>query len=75
MKKVNLSRIHPAKKREAWERLQKEYPNQAAWVTDPFVRAMQEDFVIDEKTGETANFGIELIVWLPEENDAKSKAP
>ena len=70
MKKVNLSRIPADKKREAWERLKQEYPDQAAWVQDPFVQALCADF-IDEETGETVNFNPELIIYIPEEGDEK----
>ena len=64
MKKVNLSRIPKDKKREAWERLQEKYPDQAAWVQDPVVKCFLGDFE-DDETGETVNFNCELVVYLP----------
>lgn len=41
---VNLSRIPPEKRQEAWERLQRDYPDQAAYLQDPLVVLMKETF-------------------------------
>lgn len=59
MRSVNLTRIPDHKKREAWEKLKREYPDQAAYMRDPFVREMIE------------HFNAEIIIHLPEKDDAK----
>jgi len=67
MKRLSLGRIPPEKRAEAWRLLQERCPDQAAWVQDPFVQSMREDFTVD---GETSNFNAQLFVYLPEKEGA-----
>ena len=43
-REVNLSRIPPEKRQEAWERLQEKYPAQAALLEDPFFVGVRKAF-------------------------------
>ena len=54
MRKLNLSTIPPEQRQETWEMLQRDHPEIAAWVQDPFVQEMRE------------HFDAQLIVYLPE---------
>ncbi|EGV50023.1 hypothetical protein [Candidatus Endoriftia persephone] len=57
MKKVNLSRIPRERKREAWEKLQRDYPAQAELVESEFVQEMAQAF------------DGEIVIYLPEAGD------
>jgi len=41
---VNLSRIAPDKRAEAWRRLQAKYPAQVELLEDPFFKVLQSEF-------------------------------
>jgi hypothetical protein len=58
-KRINLTRLPADKKREAWERLKRDYPDQAAWVKEPLVQEMLE------------HFDAEIVIHIPEKTDAK----
>jgi len=55
MKEVNLSRIRPELREEAWQRLQDKHPAQAAAVSADLTQLMRQAFDAD------------VIVLLPEE--------
>ncbi len=61
MKKVNLSRIPRERKREAWEKLQRDYPAQAELVESEFVQVMAQAF------------DGEIVIHLPETADRASR--
>jgi hypothetical protein len=53
-RRLNLSTVPSEKRKQTWAMLQRDYPDQAAWVQDPFVQEMRE------------HFDAQLIVYLPE---------
>ena len=57
IRRINLSRIPKEKRAQAWEKLKKKYPDQAAWVQDPIVQAIRD------------RFNAELIIDLPAGKD------
>jgi hypothetical protein len=58
-KRVNLTRLPEEKKRQAWERLKRDYPDQAAWVMEPLVQELLE------------HFNAEIVIHIPEKSNAK----
>lgn len=53
-RQVNLSRIRPEHRAEAWRRLQEKHPALADLVQDPFVQAIR------------AAFNAEIVIEIPE---------
>lgn len=58
-RRLNLTRVPRERRQETWEWLQREYPDQAAWVEDPLVQEMRR------------HFNAEIVIHLPEKADAK----